>query len=404
MKKVLDDYMDQKKRGLKAQSDGEDSHSTVDFLLRRIRYKKDFPAISKCVMEINRMTASDSKASAKQLANVILTDYALTNKLLKLVNSAFYGQREGSVTSIYKAVVILGFQQIRLAASSLMLFTHLRGNTATKELREGMIRSFMSGILARDLTKRAKQVKTELAFICSMFHDLGMHLAIYYFPEEYAEIKKRIAKNGNDIQGAARSILGISFDELGVGVARAWKFPENIVYSMRGLPSGPVEKPDSVLDNLRHFAGFANELCRLAGSGLTENRGEPLSQLVKRFEPSFSISEQEVLTLLQSEIDMVKKYTGILNVNPDQSPFIQNLLKFIETDEGLKEAKTTENPPPQTTASPKNEESPIKHLKSDVKTTDQTKKIDEFTNETPVVVRPIGLWQRFLKFLGKLGF
>jgi len=404
MKKVLDDYMDRKKRGLQARSDGEDPHSTIDFLLRRIRYKKDFPAISKCVMEINRMTASDSKASAKQLANVILTDYSLTNKLLKLVNSAFYGQAGGSVTSIYKAVVILGFEQIRLAASTLMLFTHLRGNSATKELRDGMIRSFMSGIIARDLTKRAKLGKTELAFICSMFHDLGKNLAIYYFPEEYAEIKKLIAKNGNDIQGAARSVLGISFDELGVGVARAWKFPEKIVYSMRGLPSGPVEKPDSVLDNLRHFAGFANELCRLAVGGLTKNRGEPLSQLVKRFEPSFSIPEQEVLTLLQSEIDMVKKYAGILNVSPDQSPFIQNLLKFIETDEEPEEAKTSENSSPQNTASPKDEDSLLKHIKSDVKETDQKNMIYELTNETPVVVRPIGLWQRFLKFLGKLGF
>jgi hypothetical protein len=267
-----------------------------------------------------------------------------------------------------------------------------------------MIRSFMSGIIARDLTKRAKLGRTELAFICSMFHDLGINLTVYYFPEEYEEIKKLIAQNGNDIQGAARSVLGISFDELGVGVARAWKFPENIVYSMRGMPSGPVEKPDSVLDNLRHFAGFANELCGLAGNGLSENQGNPLSQLVERFEPSFSITEQEVLTLLHSEIDMVKKYAAILNVAPDQSPFLQSLLKFIETDDSPKEAETSENPPSQAKAAPKDEESPIKHIKDDIKETDQKKKMDELTNETPVVVRPIGLWERFLKFLGRLGF
>lgn len=403
MKKALDEYIDLKKRGLQAQSGGEDTHSTVDFLLRRIRYKKDFPAISKCIMEINRMTSSNSKASAKQLANVILTDYSLTNKLLKLVNSAFYGQAGGSVTSIYKAVVILGFEQIRLAASTLMLFTHLQGKSATKELRDAMIRSFMSGIIARDLTTRAKLRKTELAFICSMFHDLGKNLTIYYFQEEYAAIKEVMAKKGNDIQSAARSVLGISLDELGVGVARVWKFPENIVYSMRGLPAGPVEKPDSLLDNIRHFSVFANELSGLAGSGLSENQGKPLSRLVKRFEPSFSISEQEVLTLLQSEISMVRKYVAILNVDPEQSPFIQNLLKFIGTDDGSNEAKAPESHSPQTTASTKVKDSPTKRGVSKVKGSDHTKKLDGLSNQGPVAPRA-GMWQGFLKLLRTLGF
>ena len=135
-----------------------------------------------------------------------------------------------------KAVVILGFEQVRLAASSLMLFTHLQGKSATNELRDAMIKSFMSGIIARDLANRAQIPKTEVAFICSMFHDLGTNLTIYYFPEEYAEIKNLMFTNGQEIQSAARSVLGVSLDELGVSVARVWKFPESVVYCMRGLP------------------------------------------------------------------------------------------------------------------------------------------------------------------------
>jgi len=403
MKEALDKYIEVKERGLTVQSDDEDIHSTVDFLLRRIQHKKDFPAFSKCVMDINKMTTSGSKASAKQLANVILTDYSLTNKLLKLVNSSFYGQFGGRVTSIYKAVVILGFEQVRLAASTLMLFTHMQKGEATSELRDSMIRSFMSGIIARDLTSRAGIRKTEFAFICSMFHGLGKNLTIYYFPEEYAEIKHDMATNDRDIQNAARSILGISMDELGVGVARAWKFPENIVYSMRGLPDGPVEEPDSVLDNLRHYSVFANELCELTGGGIFANRGKPLSRLIQRFEQSFSISKKEVLKLLNSEIEMVQKYAAILDVDPEKSPFIQNMHKFLEVDDGSNVAKPSESPSPQASKSVKDEDSSTKNGASKVKESHRTKGIDRRSslNSASFSGR---IWQGFWKFLHALGF
>jgi serine/threonine protein kinase len=403
MKEALDKYIEVKERGLTVKSDDKDIHSTVDFLLRRIQHKKDFPAFSKCVMDINKMTTSRSKASAKQLANVILTDYSLTNKLLKLVNSSFYGQFGGRVTSIYKAVVILGFEQVRLAASTLMLFTHMQKESATSELKDSMIRSFMSGIIARDLTTRAGIRKTEFAFICSMFHDLGKSLTIYYFPEEYAEIKHDMATNDRDIQSAARSVLGISLDELGVGVARAWKFPENIVYSMRGLPDGPVEEPDSVLDSLRHFSVFANELCELTGGGLFANRGKPLSRLIQRFEQSFSISKKEVLKLLNSEIEMVQKYAAILDVDPEKSPFIQNLHKFLEVDDGSNVAKPSESQSPQASKSVKDEDSPTKNGASKVKESHRTKGIDRRSSLNSASF-PGRIWQGFWKLLHALGF
>ena len=348
------------------------------------------------------MTSSTSKATAKELANVILRDYSLTNKLLKLVNSSFYGQVGGSVTSINKAVVILGFEQVRLAASSLMLFTHLQGKSTTNELRDAMVKSFMSGIIARDLTNRAQIRKTEVAFICSMFHDLGTNLTIYYFPEEYAEIKDLMSTSGQDIQSAARSVLGVSLDELGVSVARVWKFPESIVYCMRGLPSGPVEKPDSILDHLRHFSVFANELCGLASSGLGENRAERLSRLVHRFEGSFSVSEPEVLTLLQSAVDRVEKYAEIMNIDPDRSPFIQNLIRFVEVDDESKVADACDSPSPQTSALGEDEDLPTEKSVPEAKGSDRPAQPDGLPN-ADAGGPSAGIWEGVLKLTHKLG-
>ena len=96
--------------------------STLSFLMRRMRRKANFPAMSERISEINRHTNQVEKASVSEFANVILKDYALTTKLLKLVNSSFYGQYGGSISTVSRAVVILGFKQVRMIAQSLLLF------------------------------------------------------------------------------------------------------------------------------------------------------------------------------------------------------------------------------------------------------------------------------------------
>jgi HD-like signal output (HDOD) protein len=268
----------------------------------------------------------------------------LTNKLLKLVNSSFYGGLGKGVTSISQAVVILGVDQVRLTAAATMLFTQMREKSAMEELRDSMVKSFMSGIVAMDLANEVKVRKMEMGFLCAMFQNLGKNLTIYYFPEEYSEIKALMNKNGLDIHSAAHAILGISLDELGVCVARHWKFPENIIYGMRSLPEGVVDKPNSTLEMLRHFAVFANELCELASNTLSEQREYLLSRLVQRFEPSFSISEKNILTLLHSAIEKIRKYSTILNINPEQSHFIQSLFRFADDIDGTESSHADEDP------------------------------------------------------------
>jgi eukaryotic-like serine/threonine-protein kinase len=401
MKKALEDYVARKKRGQVVLSVEGPTHSTIDFLLRRMQRKTDFPAFSECILEVNRLTSSTSEATAKEVASVILRDYSLTNKLLKLVNSSFYGQVGGSVTSIQKAVVILGLEQVRLAASSLLLFTHLQGKAGTTELRDTMVKSFMSGIMARNLARRARISRTEVAFLCSMFHDLGTNLTIYYFPEEYEEIKSLVSMSGQDFQGAARSVLGVSLDELGVNVARAWKFPESIIYCMRGLPSGPVEKPGSNLDLLRHFSVFANELCGLAGTGRPEDLGEPLSRLVQRFEGSFSVSESEALTLLYSTVNMVKTYSAVMNIDPETSPFIQRLLKAIKAD-GPHEAGASASQSMDTSGLSEGDDSPMKREGAAAEGNDRTAQVHGL-QPAEAVASSARIWEWVLKLPHRFG-
>ena len=81
-----------------------DGSATLDFLLRRMRHKSDFPALSDSIIRIQRVASSDSE-NLTSLSNEILKDVALTHKLLRLVNTAHYGSAGGgSISTVSRAV------------------------------------------------------------------------------------------------------------------------------------------------------------------------------------------------------------------------------------------------------------------------------------------------------------
>ena len=143
----------------------KDSHSTLDFLLRRMRNKSDFPALSNIITEINTIVASESD-SASKLARVILQDFALTNKLLRLVNTVSYGQFGGNISTISKAVVIMGFETVRNIAMSLIMLEFMQNKSLAHQLKDEVIASFFAGVRGYATRRREKHTR------CGRAHDL----------------------------------------------------------------------------------------------------------------------------------------------------------------------------------------------------------------------------------------
>ncbi|MBT8446274.1 MAG: protein kinase, partial [Gammaproteobacteria bacterium] len=192
-KRALDDYLAQgSEAGDVARSDSD----AVNFLLRRINRKPDFPAISEHINEINRKAGSNNPNDAGDLAGVVLKDMGLTGKLLRLVNSAVYGQYGGQVTTISRAVVILGFEQVRAAALSIILFEQVKNGQQADRLKDSACCSFLSAMIARNLANGNEAINAEEAFISAMFNRIGRHLAIFFFPDECDEIDALSASRG----------------------------------------------------------------------------------------------------------------------------------------------------------------------------------------------------------------
>lgn len=295
--------------------------STVDFLLRRMRHKSDFPALSESVSAINKMTTSD-KESVAQLSMSILKDFSLTNKILRLVNSAYYRQAGGgSISTVSRAVLVLGFDAVRNIAITVLLFEHLQNKGNANQLKDEFLRANLAGILARDIAAKTSARDVEQGFICSMFHNLGRLLSQYYFPEESEEIRKLQLQKPGAEEAVVIQVLGISFEELGIGIARTWGFPNLIVGSMRKLPAGSVRKPVDAEDRLRVLSGFSNELCRLIAEISPEQRHKELRKLSARFGDSVPLNEQELQKTMEKSFEAVAQFASIIHLNLQHTAF-----------------------------------------------------------------------------------
>jgi serine/threonine protein kinase len=329
MCRALDAYLESGSDAVQTPAGAESNkQSTLEFLLRRMRHRSDFPALSDSVSAINKLTNSD-RESINKLSNSILKDYALTNKILRLVNSVHYRQAGGgTISTVSRAVIVLGFDAIRNIAVTVLLFEHLQDKTNARELKEFFLRANLAGLLARQASGTVLPREGEEAFICALFHGLGHLLAQFYFPEEVEEIRKMMQARKLSEEVAATRVFGLSFEELGIGIARTWGFPASIVNSMRRLPDGPVRKPATRDEALRVMAGFSNELCDMIAEVPPEDRARAVHAVADRFGASMGMSDEQLEETIESSSAALTQVASILHVNLKQSPFARQVQAF----------------------------------------------------------------------------
>jgi serine/threonine protein kinase len=326
MKLQLDDYLGAAATPIDMASVAESrKKDTLEFLIRRMKHKTDFPALSDSVSAINKMTRSD-KESINRLSNTILKDYGLTNKILRMVNSAYYRQSGGgTISTVSRAVIVLGFDALRNIAITVLLFEHMQDKGSARELKEAFLRANLAGCLARDASRQFMAREAEEAYVCALFHSLGQLLAQFYFPEEVDEVRKVMLQKQCNEELASTQVFGLSFSELGIGIARHWGFPQGLTNSLRPLPEGAIKKPATHDEALRVVSGFANEICDAIASVPKEQRAEVTRVARQRFASAMQFSDTQLQSVLERSLDELTDLATILHVNLTQSPFVRHV-------------------------------------------------------------------------------
>lgn len=299
----------------------------VEFLLRRIQSKGDFPAISRSMEAVNEIASADDDVAVPRLTNLILKDPSLTTKLLKLANSAAYAGV--SVNNISQAITVLGMTQVRLAATGLMLASHLVRGPLLDDMRERAVASFCRAILARDLAALLRMTNREAPYVCALFRTLGLDLIAYYFADEFADILALVKNQGLSFENASKAVVGIPYYALGAAVARTWNFPATIVETMEPIPPGEVNCPVNESERIRHCATLAGELCRSINEIPEPMRVGALDTATSRFAATFGLDRDGLVKILASALEMGRKYAPLLGTPPDRCAFLVSLADAI---------------------------------------------------------------------------
>jgi len=304
-------------------------HGTLDFLLRRMRHKGDFPALSESVANIQRVAASETE-SLGRLAGEILKDVALTNKLLRVVNTAHFSAAGGTVSTISRAVALLGFAGIRNLALSLLLLEHMRDKSHAAQLKEEFVRSLLAGTLADRLAANPRD--GEEAFLGSMFQNLGRLLTEYYFPEEAQQIQQLLP--AADAPAAARDaaaqrVLGIGYEELGIGIARSWGLPDGLLRCMR-VPAG--EAPPRAVEGgerQRWLGRVGNEIAE----AMLHDEGEPLQRrlaaLAARYAPALGLAAGTIVQAAQDARERLAQLAPAMGLQLAPSAKARRLVQSV---------------------------------------------------------------------------
>lgn len=303
----------------------DNSQKKKEYTLAKIRQSNDFPVMSSTITLLNKFNSKDD-ISITEFANVILKDLALTTKILKIINSVHFMQF-GEVTTISRAIILLGYENVKNLAMTLILFDQLHKYKTNIHLMESILKSFYSALLAEKISSETEFVDKEEAFICSLFHIFGKIIVSFAMPDKIAEIEEYMQEYNANESIASMSVLGMTFEDIGTTISKDWNFPNKIVYSMKKMPPSELSENQNETDKLRTVSTFTHTLSNAIASYTTiSEREESINKIINTYGVLFKSHKKNIIDLIRSSVDDYLQFSNVFNVDLKKSLFSQNLL------------------------------------------------------------------------------
>jgi len=268
----------------------------------------DLPTLPRTVLKITELV-NDPKSSAKDLARIIADDQVLTARLLKLVNSSFYGfpQRISTVTG---AIVLLGFDAIRsllLTTSLFDLFAN-RNRQKKKDQERFWDHSLGCAVGAKVIGNYLRHDKIEELFVSGLLHDIGKIVEMIFLQDEFANIVAAVNKENILMTTAENKVLGFNHAEVGKLLVEKWNLPVKLVQVIAHHHQ-PHNAGNFALEAA--IVHLADIFCRALNIGYGgDNKIPPLDKLAwERLKIRFSAIDTIMATMLREYRDIASFIT-----------------------------------------------------------------------------------------------
>ena len=210
----------------------EQQQAVVNSAITEISHIATLPEITLKIIEL----VEDPTSTAQDLHNIISSDPALCSRILKVVNSAFYGLPR-QIGSINRAIVLLGLNAVKNIAIAASLTKLFRGGELCPNFsaRDLWIQSLATAAGSKLICDELKLGMTDEAFLAGLIHDIGIRVEGQAMRHELLQVFEeiQIADDGApncDMREVERRIMGADHESFGAGLCEAWKFPKSFTY------------------------------------------------------------------------------------------------------------------------------------------------------------------------------
>ncbi|MBN1418078.1 MAG: HDOD domain-containing protein, partial [Planctomycetes bacterium] len=204
---------------------GSDAEARIRRVVGRIFDLPSFPIVIRKLMVV----AEDPHSSARDLAAVMAQDQAISAKILKLVNSAFYSLQR-PVSSLQHAVSLLGYNSVRSMALSVSIFNAFGGEAGSGPFTYARFwqHAVAAALGARTLAQIGQKVHPDEAFTAGLIHDIGLLLEARYLTAEFEAAVSMAIRNAVSLRAAEIEVLGVDHPLIGGWLSEAWRLPEPV--------------------------------------------------------------------------------------------------------------------------------------------------------------------------------
>ncbi|MES2300424.1 MAG: HDOD domain-containing protein [Pseudomonadota bacterium] len=287
-------------------------------LLKKVCGDQDMFALGTSIARVVQMAGSDDQG-LHDLAYYVMSDPALTQRILRLSNTATYRTISGtSVTTISRAISLLGFDNVKTTAMAMLLVDALADNKHAQSVRIEVEAALCSSLVGRELARHSFYQGAEEASIGALFKNLGPLLVASHEHDRYREISALFA-SGQHTQGqASQMILGCSYDALSEAVLVEWKIPEVIVKSLTTLPSGTLKPATSRLEWMRQVASLSIEVSRLLARSPDPANAPEAAALLTRYGTALNIDAKQMSALFATVKTEMGELLQSMNMKPQE--------------------------------------------------------------------------------------
>ncbi len=208
-------------------TEAEDRQEKLRLVVQRI---EGLPTLPTILAQMNRMML-DPKTTAKDMAQLIASDPTVTARILKVVNSAFYGF-PSRISTVSHAIVILGFNTVKSIVLSATVFDAFgdKGKGDEGFRREDFWRhSLACGAASKVIARHAGEATLEEFFIAGLLHDVGKVAMDHCLHEDFVAIRADVKARGVLIREAEEARLGVNHAEVGGWLFEQWKLNKGLV-------------------------------------------------------------------------------------------------------------------------------------------------------------------------------